>query len=191
MVEIRALRAKWLGGVGKPLVIESGLYHSVWSYGAIAVLVAIGLMLLSYNRFLRRQLRTGRQFERALKERLALNRRFLDGIPSPIFVVGLEGELITCNQSYEERLSVRLERICGLKVTEANLFSEKLAEQFQRELMQMIQSRKPYYQKRRVKFKSGSVDIYQWTVPFYSVSGQLEGLVGGWFDIYEVKKWGL
>lgn len=191
MVEIRALRTKWLGGVGKPLVIESDLYHSAWLYGAIAVVVAVGLMLLLYNRLLRRQLYSRCQFERALQEQLALNRRFLDGIPSPIFVVGLAGELIACNQSYEERLSVRLERICGLKVTETNLFSEKQAEQFHRELMQIIQSRKPYYQKRRVKFKSGAQDIYQWTVPFYSLSGKLEGLVGGWFDIYEVKKWGL
>ena len=188
MAEIRALRTKWLGSVGKPLVIESGLYHSAWSYSAIAALIGAGLVLLLYNRFLRRQLDAGRQFEKALQQRLALNRHFLNGIPSPIFVVGLGGELITCNQSYEERLSVQLERICGLKVTEANLFSKELAEQFQSEIMHMIQSRKPYYKKRWVKFKSGSLEIYQWTVPFYSVSGQLEGLVGGWFDAYETKK---
>lgn len=177
------------GGVGKPLVIESGLYHSAWSYWAIAALIAVGLMLFSWNWFLRRQLVIGRQFEQTLRERLELNRRFFDGIPSPIFVVGLEGELITCNQSYEEHLSVQLEQVCGLKVTDINLFSHELAEQFQREFMGMLQSRKPCYKKRWVEFKTGGMEIYQWVVPFYSVTGRLEGLVGGWFDKSETRKW--
>lgn len=189
MAEIRALRTKWLGGVGKPLIIESGLYHSARLYWAIAVLIAAGLMLFVYNWFLRRQLVIARQSEKTLNEQLGLSHRFLDGIPSPIFVVGLEGELITCNQSYEQRLSVQLGRIRGLKVTDVDLFSKELAEKLQREIMRMIQSRKPCYQKRWVEFKSGGMEIYQWVVPFYSETGRLEGLVGGWFDKSEAKKW--
>ena len=104
-------------------------------------------------------------------------------------MVGLEGELITCNQSYEQRLSVQLGRIRGLKVTDVDLFSKELAEKLQREIMRMIQSRKPCYQKRWVEFKSGGMEIYQWVVPFYSETGRLEGLVGGWFDKSEAKKW--
>lgn len=189
MADIRALRVQWLGGVGKTLVIESDLYHSAWMYWAVAALFTVVLMLFTCNRFLRKQLGLGRQSEQTLKQQLELSRRLLDGIPSPIFVVGLEGELIACNQSYEERLSVRLEQICGMKVTELNLFSQALSEQLHRELMFMIQSRKPYYQKRWVEFKSGGMEIYQWTVPFYSASGRLEGLVGGWFDKSEARKW--
>lgn len=102
-------------------------------------------MLFTWNRLLRRQLGIGRQFEQSLREEVERNRRFLDGIPSPIFVVGLEGELLTCNKSYEERLSVQLEQIRGLKVTDVNLFPEEVAEQFQQELMCMIHSRKPCY----------------------------------------------
>ena len=189
MAEIRALRTKWLGGVGKPLIIESRLYHSARLYWAIAVLIAAGLMLFVYNWFLRRQLIIARQSEKTLNEQLGLSHRFLDGIPSPIFVVGLEGELMTCNQSYEQRLSVQLGRIRGLKVTDVDLFSKELAEKLQREIMRMIQSRKPCYQKRWVEFKSGGMEIYQWVVPFYSETGRLEGLVGGWFDKSEAKKW--
>ena len=189
VAEIRALRTKWLGGVGKPLIIESGLYHSDRLYWAIAALIAAGLLFSAYTWFLRRQLTIARQLEKTLKERLGLCHRFLDGIPSPIFVVGLEGELITCNQSYEQRLSVQLGQIRGLKVTDVDLFSQELAEKFQRGLMRMIQSRKPYYQKHWVEFKSGGMEIYQWVVPFYSETGRLEGLVGGWFDKSEAKKW--
>ena len=189
VAEFRALRTRWLGGVGQPLVIEGGSYPSVWLYWAFTALFTAGLMLFSWNRFLRRQLGIRRRFEQSLREELELNRRYLDGIPSPIFVVGLEGELLACNKSYEERLSVQLEQICGLKVTDVNLFPDELAEQFQQELMRMIQSRKPCYKKRWVEFKAGGMEIYQWTVPFYSVSGRLEGLVGGWFDTSETRKW--
>ena len=132
VADIRTLRTTWLGGAGQPLIIESGLYHSPGLWWAIAGLCSVGLMSLFYNGFLRRQLGAGREYELSLKEQLKLSHRFLDGIPSPIFVVGLECQLITCNQSYEERLSVRLGKICGLKVTEVDLFSQELAEKFQR-----------------------------------------------------------
>ena len=189
VADIRALRTTWLGGAGQPLIIEGGLYHSPGLWWAIAGLCSVGLMSLFYNGFLRRQLGAGREYELSLKEQLKLSHRFLDGIPSPIFVVGLEGQLITCNQSYEERLSVRLGKICGLKVTEVDLFSQELAEKFQREILNMIQSRKPCYQKRWVEFKTGGMEIYQWAAPFYSETGRMEGLVGGWFDKSDARKW--
>ena len=73
---------------------------------------------------------------------------------------------------------------CGTQMVDP-----ELAEKLQREIMRMIQSRKPCYQKRWVEFKSGGMEIYQWVVPFYSETGRLEGLVGGWFDKSEAKKW--
>lgn len=189
VTEIRSLRAKWLGSVGKAPVFESDLYHSAWLYWGMGALVVAVSMLFFCNRRLRRQVVLGRNTEHDLSEQLALQRSFLDGIPSPIFVSGLKGEVITCNQSYEERMSVKLEQIYGRNSIGMNIFPQKLAEQLHSDLMQMIDSRQPYYQKRTIEIKSGPMEIYQWTVPFYSASGQLEGLVGGWFDISEIMKW--
>ena len=187
--EIRTLRAKWLGAVGQAPLIESGSHQPVWLSWVIALLVAAGLMLFFCNRRLKKQVHAGRETEQVLCEQLAFQRRFLDGIPSPIFVCDLQGAVITCNQSYEERMSIKLEHIRGQNSIGMNIFPQKLAEQLHCEVMQMILSRQPYYQKRMIEIKSGPMEIYQWTVPFYSASGRLEGLVGGWFDISEVRKW--
>lgn len=86
-------------------------------------------------------------------------------------------------------MSIKLERILGLNSIEINLYPQAQAEQFHSELMGMLQSRKSLYKKRYVEFKSGGRYIYQWTVPFYATSGELVGLMGGWFDISEMKKW--
>ena len=188
MAETRALRTKWLGDISKRLVIESGLHHPSVVYWLVAALGAVGLMLLMCNRRLRKQISLGHKREQSLQEQMLRQRRFLDGIPSPIFVVGLKGELVSCNQSYEESVSTKLEQVRGLNSIEVNLFPYALAEQFHQEMMQLIQSRKPYYQKRWVEFKTGRREIYQWTVPYYSASGQMEGLLGGWFDVSQVIK---
>lgn len=191
VTEIRSLRAKWLGSVGKVPVVESDLYHSAWLYGAMVALITVGGALFFCNRRLHHQVVLGRNTEQNLSEQLALHRRVLDGIPSPIFVFDLKGEVLICNQSYEERMSVKLGQICRQNSIGINNFPQKLAEQLHAELMQMIHSRQPFYQKRTIEITSGPMEIYQWTVPFYSASGQLEGLVGGWFDAVEVMKWNL
>lgn len=189
MTEIRTLRSKWLGGGGAAANVESALHHSSWLYAVMAVVSAIGLWLFLCNRQLHKKIVIGQAREGVLREDILLQQRFLDGIPSPIFVVGLKAEIISCNRSYEDRLSIKLERVVGLNSIEINLYPQPQAEQFHCELLSILQSRKSFYKKRFVEFKSGGRYIYQWTVPFYSTSGELEGLMGGWFDISEMKKW--
>ena len=189
MAEVRSLRIKWLEGAG---ILPAGKKNAspvVWLYGALLFLVLIVVLLVLWVRHLKLQLTDSHASEHKLQEQLVFQRRFLDGIPSPIFVVGIKGEIITCNCTYEERLATRLDRIHGLTSLELNLYPKALAEQFHAELMELIQSRKPYYRKRWISFQSGDVEVYQWTVPFYSADGALEGLIGGWFEQFEHKQW--
>ena len=189
MADIRSLRIKWLEGAGILPPVKESSTPPVWFYCALLLLVLIVLLLVLLLRHLKVKLANSRVSEHVLQEQLAFQRRFLDGIPSPIFVVGIKGEIITCNCTYEERLATRLDRICGLTSLELNLYPKALAEQFHAELMALIQSRKPYYRKRWISFQSGDVEVYQWTVPFYSADGALEGLIGGWFEQFEHKQW--
>ena len=189
MADVRSLRIKWLEGAGIHPVGKKSSTPSIWLYGALLLFVLIVALLILWVRHLKVKLTNSYCSEHKLQEQLAFQRRFLDGIPSPIFVVGIKGEIITCNCTYEERLATRLDRICGLTSLELNLYPKALAEQFHAELMELIQSRKPYYRKRWISFQSGDVEVYQWTVPFYSADGALEGLVGGWFEQFEHKQW--
>ena len=46
------------------------------------------------------------------------------------------------------------------------------------EFMVQLRTRKSRFSKRRLQFKNGHREVYQWTVPFYSADGKLRGLSG-------------
>lgn len=189
MADVQALRIKWLRA-GRQPVIHSGMSHALWMYWLIAGFVAVGVILVIWNRRLAKQSRLRQLADNKMQERLAFQKRFFDALPYPVFVSGPDGKIMTCNRTYEECFSTRAELISGRRVTELGLFSVDAAEQLDAELMQVLQSRKPSYQKRRETGKAVNVEVYRWIVPFYSDSGHLEGVVGGLFDVSESKKWG-
>ena len=71
----------------------------------------------------------------------------------------------------------------GQRLTEVDMFNAEVGEHFHAEVLQVLENQKPLYEKRRITFKKHSVEIYRWIVPVYSQAGQLEGAMGGWFDI--------
>ncbi|NWC10243.1 transporter substrate-binding domain-containing protein [Pseudomonas agarici] len=188
VAELRALRIKWLGAV--PVAPPPSVWKRVprWVYGLTGALLLLGGVSLAWNRRLNIQIRQRRQAERELNDRLAFQRALLDGIPNPIFVRDLQGRLITCNRSYEQSLSTTLEQVQGRRVTETGLLSQEIARQLHDEFMQLLEEQQPVFKDLRLEFLNGSIDVYQWMVPFYSAGAQLQGLLGGWIDITERKR---
>ena len=190
VAEMQALRIKWLHEVGKQPA-ESVGFTAAWAYAIMAVAIALGGMLVVWNRRFAKRLRLELRVESSLRKHLGFQQRCFDAIPFPVFVKGLEAQMITCNRPYEEYFSTRLELICGKVMTETELFSASVAEQFHTEIMSVLRNRKPFYQKRNEAFKTVNAEVYCWIVPFYSECGHLEGVVGGWFDLSLQKKWGV
>ena len=189
VAEVRALRVKWLGGVGIAPVIASVEGASPWVFWLAVAGIALGVICAFWYWHLIKQLRTIRiAFDRS-QERQASQQLYFDAIPNPIFIRGLKGEIIACNRAYGECFATRDELMTGQRITEVDMYTAEVGEQFHAEVMQVLQSRKPLYEKRRITFKKHSVEIYRWIVPVYSQGGQLEGAVGGWFDIPGHKAW--
>ena len=107
----------------------------------------------------------------------------MDAMPDPMFVRDLQGRLIMCNKSYEERLSTRFDQVQGRQLIELDIFPKETAELLHAEFMAQLANRKGHFRERQLMFNNGLRDVYQWTVPFYSADGQLRGLLGGWSDI--------
>ena len=188
MADMQALRQKWLHELSK-MPAETHTAISPWAYVGLAGGMGLAGVLVIWNRRLASRLRHGRLVEGALNAQLAFGQRYFDAIPHPVFVKGLGGQIITCNRTYEDFFSTRLELIHGRVMTEAAFLSDQTTEQLQGELLQVLRNRKPYYQKRNQAFKTASGEIYCWMVPFYSDSGHLAGVVGGWSDLSKEKKW--
>ncbi|WP_458379034.1 transporter substrate-binding domain-containing protein [Pseudomonas chlororaphis] len=186
VAELSAIRLKWLGVTPVPVPMWQRV--PVWIYWVTFTAILFGLLSLAWNTRLKGQIRQRLQAEQRLNDQLAFKRALLDGIPNPIFVRDLAGRLITCNKSYETQTGMRLEQIKGLCLTELDVLPEATARQLHREFLEQLESQESVFVDRQIESRNGPVQVYQWTVPFYSAQGELQGLLGGWIDITERKR---
>jgi len=181
--ELRAIRLKWLEGVS-PVAEPSWRGRLIdWSCWAMGVFGGFGLLSLVWNRRLSAVIRQRSEAEKRLGDQLAFQHALIDAMPDPIFVRDLQGRLTMCNRSYEEALSVRMEQVQGRLLVEVDALPEASARMLHDEFMVQLHTRRARFSKRKLLFKGGYRDIYQWTVPFYGADGKLRGLLGGWTDI--------
>lgn len=186
VAELSAIRLKWLGATPVPMPVWQRV--PTWVYWAISTALLFGLISLAWSSRLKLQIQQRLQAEQRLNDQLVFMRALLDGIPNPIFVRDLQGRLITCNKSYEQQLGTSLEQIQGRQLTELDLLPAATARQLHGEIMQLLASEESVFADRQVQTRNGSIHAYQWTVPFYSAEGRLQGLLGGWIDITERKR---
>jgi two-component system sensor histidine kinase EvgS len=142
-----------------------------------------GLLSLLWNRRLAALIKQRADAEKGLGDQLAFQHALIDAMPDPMFVRDLQGRLIMCNKSYEESLCTRFDQVQGRRLVELDVLPAETAALLHAEFMAQMETRKPRFSERQLLFNNGVRDIYQWTVPFYSVDGQLRGLLGGWTDI--------
>lgn len=185
VAELSAIRLKWLGAT--PVPMPAWQRVPTWVYWAVATALLFGLASLAWSSRLKLQIQQRLNAEKRLNDQLAFMRALLDGIPNPIFVRDLEGRLITCNKSYEQQLGTSLELIRGRQLTELDLLPPETARLIHAEIMQLLASEQSVFADRQVQTRHGLIHAYQWTVPFYSAEGHLQGLLGGWIDITERK----
>ena len=181
--ELRAIRLKWLEGISPPPVPSVWRRLVGWGCWAMAVLGVFGLLSLVWNRRLAAVIKQRGAAEQSLGDQLAFQHALIDSMPDPVFVRDLQGRLVMCNRSYEEALSVRQDQVQGRLLIEIDALPEATALLLHEEFMVQLRTRTSRFIKRQLQFKSGPREVYQWTVPFYSVDGKLRGLLGGWTDI--------
>ncbi|POZ99490.1 hypothetical protein C4E44_34740, partial [Pseudomonas sp. MWU12-2312b] len=72
-----------------------------------------------WNAYMRRQIRQRQLAERALSDQFEFMRALVNGTPHPIYVRDREGLLQTCNDSYLQAFSTKLEDVIGKRVMDA------------------------------------------------------------------------
>lgn len=186
VAELRALRMKWLGALAPPAPVWQRI--PPWVFWAVAAALLFGVASFVWSSRLRAQIIQREKAEAALNDQLAFKRALLDGIPNPIYVRDLEGRLLSCNKSYEEAFSVRLDQVRGRRVTDNASIPPHLSAKMHADYLNLLKDPKPVFVDRRIKLQGVPIDAYQWTVPFYNADGQLQGLLGGWIDITDRKR---
>ncbi|WP_434601751.1 transporter substrate-binding domain-containing protein [Pseudomonas sp. Z4-7] len=181
--DMRALRFKWFAE--KTPDQEPSFWSRIPLQGYWCVIAAgvFGLLSLLWNRRLQGQIGQRLKAETVLNDQLTFQRALLDAIPDPIFIRDLEGRLIMCNKSYEERFATRFEKLRGTCLMESAAMPAATAELLHGELMEQLRTRQPRFVDRQLMLRSGLQDIYHWSVPFYAADGRLRGVLGGWIEV--------
>jgi len=186
IAELRAIQVKWLSkATAQP---SSWQKIPLWVYqtaGALSVMIILSLL---WNRRLQYQIQQRQKAESRLRDQLAFQRSLLDGIPNPIYVRDTEGRLLSCNRSYESNFSTSLENLLGKKVQDIEALSPVVAQKIHADYMYLLENEEEQFIDRQLVLHDKTIFTYQWTVPFYSADGQLQGLLGGWIDITERKR---
>ncbi len=181
--DLRAIRLKWLSGIAPVESPSRWRQLTHWFCWGMFIVSLFGLLSLLWNRRLAALIKQRTDAEKGLGDQLAFQHALIDAMPDPMFVRDLQGRLIMCNKSYEESLCTRFDQVQGRRLVELDVLPAETAALLHAEFMAQMETRKPRFSERQLLFNNGVRDIYQWTVPFYSVDGQLRGLLGGWTDI--------
>ncbi|GAB7532204.1 hypothetical protein PS3A_46190 [Pseudomonas sp. 3A(2025)] len=180
VAEMRSIRMKWLGAKSP----QPSLWSRVppWVLWSVTLVLLLGLVSLAWHSRLKVQTRLRHNAEVLLNDQLAFRRALLDGIPMPLYVRDLQGRLLSCNRHYETCLGVSIEHLLGRRLIDVDLLPGPLARQAHDDYLQLLESGQPVFAERVLEYAGHPIEVSQWSVPFFSAEGQLQGLLGGWVD---------
>ncbi|MEE9676755.1 transporter substrate-binding domain-containing protein [Pseudomonas moraviensis] len=181
--ELGVINGRWRG--------YSTASQNIWQnyqrlfYQVVAAAGLILLLLLTWNAYMRHQIKQRQAAERALNDQLEFMRSLVNGTPHPIYVRDRQGLLQSCNDSYLEAFNARREDIIGKGVMQGTLSNACEAEAFQADYQRVIAEGTPLILDRPLHIGNRRLTIYHWILPYRDSSGDVQGIIGGWIDISE------
>ncbi|MBV4488318.1 transporter substrate-binding domain-containing protein [Pseudomonas sp. SWRI153] len=181
--ELGVINGRWRG--------YSTASQNIWQnyqrlfYQVIAAAGLILMLLLTWNAYMRHQIKQRQAAERALNDQLEFMRSLVNGTPHPIYVRDRQGLLQSCNDSYLEAFDARREDIIGKGVMQGTLSNAFEAQAFQADYQRVIAEGIPLILDRPLHIGNRRLTIYHWILPYRDSSGAVQGIIGGWIDISE------
>jgi len=163
---------------------------SYWrNYQRLILQIVIGagallLLSLGWNAYMRRQIRQRQLAERALSDQFEFMRALVNGTPHPIYVRDREGRLQTCNDSYLQAFSSKLEDVIGKRVTDAYQDAFE-AREYQADYQRVMDEGTAQICDRTLHIGDRMMTLYHWILPYRNSLGEVQGIIGGWIDISE------
>ncbi|NWB91034.1 transporter substrate-binding domain-containing protein [Pseudomonas agarici] len=183
--ELGIVNSRWRG--------YTPVSDSYWrNYHHLIIQIIVGasvllLLSLTWNAYMRRQIRQRQLAERALSDQFEFMRALVNGTPHPIYVRDRQGLLQTCNDSYLEAFSAKLEDVVGKSVQDGAraLGNEQEANQYQADYLRVIDKGTALICDRTLHIGGRELTIYHWILPYRNSLGDVQGIIGGWIDISE------
>ena len=181
--ELGVINSRWRG-----YTAASDSYWRNYHHLIAQIVIGTGLLLLislSWNAYMRRQIKHRQMAERALNDQFEFMRALVNETPHPIYVRDRKGLLQTCNDSYLQVFEVKREDVIGKSVTQMNMAQEAEAAQYHADYQRVVAEGKPLILDRTLHIHSKKLTIYHWILPYRDSVGEVQGIIGGWIDISE------
>lgn len=181
--EMGIINSRWRG-----YTPASDSYWRNYHHLIIQIIIGTGLLLLTsltWNAYMRRQIKHRQMAERALNDQFEFMRALVNETPHPIYVRDCNGLLQTCNDSYLQVFGVKREEVIGKSVTQIGLDVESQAAQFHADYQRVVDEGSPLILDRPLHIHGQKLTIYHWILPYRDSVGEVKGIIGGWIDISE------
>lgn len=180
--ELEGLATMWRVNARNENITWQGVIRE---YGVIfLVMIVIFLGGLFWGLLLRREVKQRQAAEVALGTQLKFVEELVESTPHPIYARGRDGRIILCNDSYANFLSVSKSDLMGSTLSDIeDIFPAiKLLNDI---FLQTLDDGLPRDGDYRLTLLHGEIDIYHWLQVYRDLSGEIQGVVGGWIDISE------
>lgn len=152
------------------------------------IIIGTGLLLLislTWNAYMRRQIKQRKMAERALNDQFEFMRALVNETPHPIYVRDRQGLLQTCNDSYLQVFDVKREDVIGKSAMQISTALAAEAAQYHADYQRVVAEGNPLILDRTLHIRGKKLTIYHWILPYRDSIGEVQGIIGGWVDISE------
>lgn len=181
--ELGVINSRWRG-----YTAASDSYWRNYHQLIARIIIGTGLLLLislSWNAYMRRQIKHRKMAERALNDQFEFMRALVNETPHPIYVRDRKGLLQTCNDSYLQVFNVKREDVIGKSAIQMSAALETDAAQYHADYQRVMAEGNPLILDRTLHIQGKKLTIYHWILPYRDSTGEVQGIIGGWIDISE------
>jgi two-component system, sensor histidine kinase and response regulator len=179
------IRDKWIAAPYDARVATERWHTILFRVTGGAAFVVI--LVLLWNRHLKREVKRRRAAENALADQVVLQRAVLNTVPNPVSVRDKEARFVDCNLAYEQAFRIKREMLVGKTAHGVAHIPTEIREEIYKRDREILRTRKPVFEARRVPFWDGLHDTLFWLNSFDLTDGSVGGLVGVIVDVSEQK----
>jgi PAS domain S-box-containing protein len=184
--EQAAIRKRWIGVAGLAPELGAILRAAAPIIGA---LICVTLVVLIWNRRLRRQVVRRRQAEAALAAQMSFQVALLENLPALVAYKDTEARFLGCNRAYEEAFAVRRDQIIGRNTIDIPGFPDAQRVRGFEQDLEVLRTGDGLHCEEQLVFADGEVhDILLWRIPFKLADGTPAGLISITIDVSEQKE---
>lgn len=151
----------------------------------VAVSAGLIVLILLWNRHLRKVIQQRIQAENALKNQLNFTHTLFNDSPVAMYIRDKKTRLVDCNKAYLRFMNVQREEVIGKRLSDVFQGNNASIQSIEEGYQQTLRDGEAVMRDIQMVFEQQPFQLYNWTLPFRDRLGEVAGVIGGWLDVTE------